>query len=98
MSESKLKIINDFVDYIILGGGDYSAWYVGISKDAKLRLLEHGVREKSDNWIFDKATSVIAAREIKEYFIKKGADGNAGVEDDSADMIYAYKKVSHTKP
>jgi hypothetical protein len=98
MAESKLKIINNFVDYFTMGGGDYSAWYVGISKDAKLRLLKHGVREKSDSWIFDKATSVMAAREIEEYFIKKGTDGNDGGEDEAADMIYAYKKASHTNP
>lgn len=98
MAESKLKIIDDFVDYIIMGGNDFSDWYVGICKDAKLMFLEHGVREKSDSWIFNKARSVIAAREIEEYFIKRGTDGNPGVGDNTADLIYAYKKAPHTKP
>ena len=81
-------------------GGEYSAWYVGISKDAKDRLFnDHSVREKKDNWIYRSASSSQTAREVEDYFVNTlGTDGGTGGGDETSDMVYAYKKAKHTNP
>ena len=100
MAKSKQEIINDIKNYIQKGGGGYSAWYVGISKDARDRLFNgHNVREKGDWWIYSQASSAQVAREIEDYFVNTlGADGATGGGDETADMVYAYEKAAHTNP
>jgi hypothetical protein len=100
MSKSKQEIIDDIGAHISKCGGTNSGWYVGISKNAKDRLFNgHGVREKSDAWIYRTAGSSQTAREIEEYFINIiGTDGSSGGGDDTSDMVYAYKKAAHTNP
>ena len=96
MAKSKQQIIADIDGHISKGGGGYSAWYVGISSDAKERLAEHKVK----GWyIIRTATSSQVAREIEDYFVNTlGTDGGTGGGDETADMVYAYKKVSYTDP
>lgn len=100
MAKSKQEIISDIKEYMQKCGGGYSAWYVGISKDARDRLFNgHSVREKEDFWIYRTATSSQATREIEDYFVNTlGTDGGAGGGDEMADVIYAYKKAAHTNP
>lgn len=97
---SKLNIINEIKQYIDNCGGSYSSWYLGISNDAKYRLfVGHKVNENTDNWIYRIAINSDVAREIEEYFIEHiGTDGGTGGGDDSTNMVYAYKKNSHTNP
>jgi hypothetical protein len=73
---------------------------VGISEDARKRLFaEHNVNEAGDQWIFDIANTHDEAREIEDYFIDAlGTDGGEGRGDQSAEMVYAYKKNPCTKP
>ena len=100
MPKSMPKIIDDIKSHIQKRGGNYSDWYVGISKDAKDRLLSgHGVKEKKDVWIYRKASSSEAAREIEDYFVNTlNTDGGTGGGDETSDKVYAYKKAKHTKP
>lgn len=100
MSASKQDIIAAFEEHIKKGGGGYSAWYVGVSKDARDRLFNgHGVRENDDWWIYKQATSSQIARDIEYYFVYiRGTDGSTGGGDETADMVYAYKKAAHTNP
>lgn len=100
MSESKQDIITAFEEHIRKGGGGYSAWYVGISNDARYRLFnEHKVREKGDWWIYKQAASSQIAREIELFFTSiRGTDGGTGGGDETTDMVYAYKKAAHTEP
>lgn len=100
MEISKQKIIEDIKAYISKGGGGYRAWYVGISSDAKDRLINgHKVKEKDDWWIFRTASSAQVAREIEDYFVNTvGTDGGLGGGDAAANQIYAYKKAPHTNP
>lgn len=100
MSKTKQEIIDDIKSHIQKRGGAYSDWYVGISKDAKDRLLNgHGVKEKKDVWIYRKATSSQIARELEDLFVNTlGTAGGGGGGDETSDMVYAYKKAKHTNP
>ena len=98
--QSNQQIVSDFEAYIKKCGGTYGEWYVGISRDAQSRLFnDHGVHEHGDLWIYARAASSADARLIEKYFIEtRGTDGGAGGGDETADMVYAYKKARHTRP
>ena len=100
MTKSKQEIINDIEGHIQRAGGGYRSWYVGISKDARDRLFRgHGVKEKGNWWICSRASSAQVAREIEDFFVNTlGTDGRAGGGDETADIVYAYKKAAHTNP
>lgn len=100
MVKNKQEIIADINEHIRKGGGGYSAWYVGISQDARDRLFNaHNVKEKGDWWIHRQCSSAGVAREIEAYYINTlGTDGGTGGGDETADMVYAYKKAVHTNP
>jgi hypothetical protein len=100
MAQSKDQIIAEIDAYIRKGGGAYRSWYVGIASDPRERLFsDHGVKEKSDYWIYREATSATVARAVEEYFLKvKGTDGGPGGGDSGTRFVYAYKKAYHTNP
>ena len=100
MAKEKQEIIDEITTHIQRCGVNYSAWYVGISKDAKDRLFNgHNIREKKDAWIFRTAISSQIARDSEEYFVNTlGTDGDTGGGDNTSDMVYAYKKAAHTNP
>ena len=100
MEKNKEEIIADINMHIKRCGGNYSDWYVGISKDARDRLFNaHKVREKKDAWIYRKASSSQIARDIEDHFVRiLCTDGEIGGGDDKTDMVYAYKKGAHTHP
>ena len=100
MAQSKQEIIDDIQEYMEKGGGDGSAWYVGISKDARDRLFNgHKVKEEDDWWLYRTASSSQVAREIEDYFVDAlDTDGAPGGGDETTDTVYAYKKAAHTDP
>lgn len=66
MIKTKQEITIDILNFIWSNGGNYSDWYVGISKDARDRLFnDHQLDEKKDNWIYLTASSAAVAREIE---------------------------------
>ena len=95
---SKQQIVSEIQNYIIGAGGNYGDWYVGISKNAKDRLMNgHGVNEKTDKWIYRIAVSDDEARDVEDFFINKcGTKGGPGGGDESAMQVYAYKITSTT--
>jgi hypothetical protein len=99
-TKTKEEIINDLDAFIKDGGGGYPAWYVGVASDARDRLFsDHGVKEEGDLWIYRRTSFSGVAREIKDYFVNTlGTDGGAGRGVVIIDMVYAYKKASHTNP
>lgn len=100
MAKSKQEIIDEIKTHIRERGGGYSAWYVGISKDAKDRLFNgHSVKEKGDMWIYRTASSSQVARDVEDNFVNTlNTDGETGGGDNTSDMVYAYKKAAHTNP
>ena len=99
-TKTKQEIINDLDAHMKDGGGGYPAWYVGIASDARDRLFNnHKVKEKGDSWVYRQTSFSGVAREIEDYFVNTlGTDGGAGKGVVFTDMVYAYKKASHTDP
>ncbi len=100
MSVGKQEIIDDIKEYININRGDYDLWYVGVSSSARHSLFtEHKVKEKEDLWIYKTAASAEIAREVERYFlIVLGTDGMIGNGDETARMVYTYRKAIHTHP
>jgi hypothetical protein len=94
------QIIADIRAHIAQGGGGYSKWYVGITKDVDSRLFNHhGVKKSGDWWIYREAYSSESARAVEDYFVNRcGTDGDVGGGDDESTFVYAYKKAAHTDP
>lgn len=95
----KQQIIQEMKAYISSHGGTYKEWYVGIASDPRQCLLnDHGVNENGDSWIYRTAVSSDKAREVEEYFLDLGCDGDMGGGDSTTKAVYAYKKNPHTNP
>lgn len=86
---NKNVLIKKIEDFIRNKGGQYSAFYVGITDDPKRRLEEHEVT--SEPSIAHQGDSHEAVREAEEYFLEKGTKGGEGGGDKNSDFIYAYK-------
>lgn len=94
---TKEQIVADITAHVQKSGAKtWDEWYVGISKDAKDRLINgHGVTEW---YIYRTATSSAVARAVEAYFVNElEAKGATGGGDDSADMVYAYKIGPNTR-
>lgn len=100
MAETKQEIITEIDSHIEHCGDGYGTWYVGVSKAARDRLFnQHGVKEKGDSWVYRTASSSKIAREVEAHFVNElGTDGGTGGGDETATMVYAYKKARHTDP
>lgn len=100
MSFARQQIVADFTAHIKKRGGAYSAWYVGITKDASDRLfVGHSVSKEKDAWIYRQADSNSTARDVESYFVNTvGTDGGTGGGDFASNYVYAYKKNQHTNP
>ena len=100
MLKTKEDVISEIKAHIIKCGGSYFSWYVGIAQDAERRLfLDHKVNKNNDAWIYRKAASSYEARQVERYFIEVlGTDGGTGGGDETSNIVYAYKKKSHTNP
>ena len=80
-------------------GGPYSAWYCGVATDPVARLFtDHNVDKERDAWIHRDCATETAARQVEDYFLKKGCKGAPGGGDSSSRHVYAYKMSSRTRP
>ena len=92
------QIANEIDAHIRKEGSGYGNWYCGIASDVKQRLFtDHNVSEKGGWWIFRDAGTDNAARNIEEYFLKKGCKGGGGGGDGGTRYEYAYKITSTTQ-
>lgn len=100
MPHDKQEIIEDIKKYILEKKGDYNSWYVGVSSNARNRLFkDHKIKENGDRWIYKTALSSEIAREVERYLlIVLRIDGLVGSGEETAKMVYAYKKAMHTDP
>ena len=100
MPHDKQEIIEDIKKYILENKGDYNSWYVGVSSNARNRLFkDHKIKENGDRWIYKTALSSEIAREVERYLlIVLRIDGLVGSGEETAKMVYAYKKAMHTDP
>jgi len=100
LPHDKQEIIEDIKKYILENKGDYNSWYVGVSSNARNRLFkDHKIKENGDQWIYKTALSSEIAREVERYLlIVLRIDGLVGSGEETAKMVYAYKKATHTDP
>ncbi len=94
----KEKIKQEFEQHLSKCGiKNWDEVYVGISKDPRTRLFNgHCVDEEKDIWIFRKASSSTAARELEQELLGLGASGGPGGGDEDSVYVYAYKMTSKT--
>ena len=100
MPQDKQEIIDDIKKHILRNKREYTLWYVGVSNNARDCLFKkHKVREKGDRWIYKTTASPQVAREVEKHFlIVLGTDGVIGSGEETAKMVYAYRKAMHTDP
>jgi hypothetical protein len=77
----------------------YGECYVGVTSDINRRLFrEHKVSRRGDTWIAVLAASPRVAREVTEFFLDAGMDGDLGSGDETTTIVYAYRKNCFTEP
>lgn len=91
-------VIKRIESYMSKFEGDYSDWYVGITKELDEQLFDfHKVDEKGV-WISFGADTEEVAKKVQNYFLDKKTDGIRIDEPTDARIIYAYKKNPKTNP
>lgn len=85
-------VASAIVVHIQRNGGQYSSWYVGISKDPNDRLLNgHNASSQRNAARYWDAGTADAARTVERLFLGQGCRGGWGGGDDSARYVYVYK-------
>lgn len=90
---TKEEIIAKITEYFSFNAfSDYSDYYVGITNDVNRRLFsEHNVSEKKDYWVWCQAENKEIAKEVEEYFLDLGMEGDTGGGTDETVVVYCYK-------
>jgi hypothetical protein len=78
--------------------GDYSDWYVGITKDLEEELFQLHKVEENGIWISFGADTDEVAKKVEKYFLDKKTDGNPIDLEENTRIVYVYKKNSDTTP
>ena len=78
--------------------GDYSDWYVGVTKELEEGLFQlHGV-EENGIWISFGADTEEVAKKVENYFLDKKTDGRPSKIEENSRIVYVYKKTGTTNP
>lgn len=94
MPSTKQQILNEINTYIQSNGGEYSAWHVGVCTNIRDNLSGQ-TKTKEGLLISRQAYSSYVAAEVLDYFVNTlGTDGSIGADNDTADIIYAYRKLA----
>lgn len=78
--------------------GDYSDWYIGITKDLDEELFNLHKFEENSIWISFGADTDEVAKKIEKYFLDKKTEGNPTDLEEDTRIVYVYKKNSNTTP
>ena len=101
MPSTKQQILNEIKTHIQNNGGEYSDWHIGICSNIRHKLS--GQDKAKHLFIARQAYSSYVAAEVQDHFMSRfGTDGSVGTDNDTADIIYAYKKsaeaIEQTSP
>lgn len=99
MAKNANTIIQEIHDHLINGcnGGNYSDYYVGITKDIKERLFgAHKVPTEGHCYIYREALNDTHARAIEKHYLDKGMQGGGSGGDVESVYVYVYKISSVT--
>ncbi len=91
-------VIKRIQTYMSKFEGDYSDWYVGITKDLDEGLFQLHKVEENGIWISFGADTDEVAKKVEKYFLNKKTDGNPIVLEEDTRIVYVYKKNSDTTP
>ncbi|MBL4653916.1 MAG: hypothetical protein JKY53_13795 [Flavobacteriales bacterium] len=99
MAKDIKTIIQEIEAHLVdgCGGGNYSDYYIGITKSIQNRLFgDHKVPKKGHCRIHREASNDTDARAVEKHFFDKGMQGAGGGGDEESIFIYAYKVSSLT--
>ena len=91
-------VIKRMQTYMSKFEGDYSDWYVGITKDLDEGLFQLHKVEENGIWISFGADTDEVAKKVESYFLNKKTDGNTIELEEDTRIVYVYKKNSNTTP
>jgi hypothetical protein len=98
---ARVRILPEIVDVIqkTFKNAPYGECYVGITSDFEGRLVgEHKVSKLRDLWIAVPATSHAVAREAQRFFLDAGMEGDPEKGDETATIVFVYRKSRFTEP
>lgn len=93
-----LTVIKRIETYMSKFEGDYSDWFVGITKNLDEGLFELHNVEDAGIWISFGADTEEVAKRVEKYFLEKNTDGNPKELQENARIVFVYKKNSKTTP
>ena len=99
MAKDVNTIIKEIHDHLVNGcnGGNYSDYYVGITKNIDDRLFgAHKVPTEGHCYIYREAFNDTDARTVEKYYLDKGMQGGDGGGDNESVFVYVYKVSSLT--
>ena len=91
-------VIKRMETYMSKFEGDYSDWYVGITKDLDEGLFQLHKVEENGIWISFGADTDEVAKKVEKYFLDKKTDGNPIELEENTRIVFVYKKNSDTTP
>ncbi len=91
-------VIKRIENYMSKFEGDYSDWYIGITKDLDEELFNLHKIEESGIWISFGADTDEVAKKVEKYFLDKKTEGNPTNLEENTRIVYVYKKNSNTTP
>ena len=91
-------VIKRMQTYMSKFEGDYSDWYVGITKNLDEGLFQLHKVEENGIWISFGADTDEVAKKVESFFLNKKTDGNPTELEEDTRIVYVYKKNSNTTP
>ena len=91
-------VIKRIETYMSKFDGDYSDWYVGITKDIDEELFKLHKVDENGIWISFGADTDEIAKKVEGYLLDKKTDGNPTELEENVRIVYVYKKNSQTNP
>ncbi len=91
-------VIKRIETYMSKFEGDYSDWFVGITKNLDEGLFQLHKVEETGIWISFGADTEEVAKKVERYFLDKKTDGNLKALEENTRIVFVYKKNSNTIP
>lgn len=94
MAKDLKTIIQEIERHIVdkCGDGNYSDYYVGITKSIDDRLfVAHKVPDKGHCYIYREAFNDTDARALERHFLDKGMQGGGSGGDEESVYVYVYQ-------
>lgn len=100
MPEDDRTILDNILAHMAKEGGPANTWYAGITSNIEERVYGYHRVPRENHWLIcQEAQSVEAARQLEKVLIYlHGCDGGTGGGDETATIVYCYKKTHITNP